>query len=145
MASEDRTALDGDLLDRIREMADHASDSGASSEGERKNGDGAPDLSKLLEALMAQKADAEQPEPEPAARQTATAGSGPNLSALMAALPQLMDAMSGNADLVKPEKVNLVRAIQPYLPGEQAGSIDRIIRIANMTKAAKNALRLLGR
>ena len=139
MAPEDHTALDGDVLRRILEMAGGPPENGGTSGTDGTPG--APDLSQLLEAMMDQQGKTEsQSEP-----QSAQPGGDARLSALMAALPQLMEAMNGSADLVKPEKVNLVRAIKPYLPGQQAGSIDRAIRIANITKAAKNALRLLGR
>ena len=135
MPPEDRTAPGGEELRRALEMAGSLLGKGP-SEGEQSAGSG-PDLAKLLEAMMNQKTEA-APEPEAAPTDN-------RMSAVLAALPQLMDAVSGKGDLVKPEKVNLVRAIKPYLPGDRAGSIDRAIRIANVTKAAKNALRLLGR
>ena len=138
MPPEDRTAPGGEELRRALEMAGSLLGKGP-SDGGQSEGAG-PDLAKLLEAMMNQRQEA-VPEPE-AAPATPTDS---RMSAVLTALPQLMDAVSGKGDLVKPEKVNLVRAIKPYLPGDRAGSIDRAIRIANVTKAAKNALRLLGR
>lgn len=138
MPPEDRTAPGGEELRRALEMAGSLLGKSPPDGGQTEAA--APDLAKLLEAMMDQK-QASAPEPEaPKAEPTDN-----RMAAVLAALPQLMEAVSGNVDLVKPEKVNLVRAIKPYLPGDRAGSIDRAIRIANVTKAAKNALRLLGR
>ncbi len=67
------------------------------------------------------------------------------LGALASALPPLMQALSGRSDLVKPEKLNLVRAIKPYLSDERSPGVDRAIRMANVALAAKSALSFLGR
>lgn len=67
------------------------------------------------------------------------------LGSLAAVLPPLLQALSGNGDLVKPEKLNLVRAFQPYLSSQRSPGIDRAIRMANVALAAKSALSVLGR
>lgn len=138
MAPEERPLSGGDALRMALEMAGGLPGSGPSGDPEQPE---APDLGKLLEAMMSQ---SKQEPPHEEAPAPDSSGD-PRLAAVLAALPQLMDAMSGKADLVKAEKVNLVRAIKPYLPGERAAGVDRAIRLANMTKAAQNALRLLGR
>ena len=142
MAPEDRAGTGGEELRRALEMAGSLLGKNGPDSGDQPSEAGTPDLGKLLEAMMDQKqADDRTVGSDPPPEQSGD----PKLAAVLAALPQIMDAMSGNADLVKAEKVNLVRAIKPYLPGEHASSIDRAIRLANVTKAAKNALRLLGR
>ena len=67
------------------------------------------------------------------------------LGSLATVLPPLMQALSGHSDLVKPEKLNLVRAIKPYLSDGRSPGVDRAIRMANVALAAKSALSLLGR
>lgn len=83
---------------------------------------------------------AAETEPPPA---STSALSG--LDSLAAVLPPLLQALSGNGDLVKPEKLNLVRAFQPYLSSQRSPGIDRAIRMANVALAAKSALSVLGR
>ena len=72
-------------------------------------------------------------------------GGGPGLSSLAAALPPLLQAFSGSGSFIKPEKLNLIRALKPYLSEERGSSIDRAIRMANVAQAAKSALTALGR
>lgn len=67
------------------------------------------------------------------------------LGSLATVLPPLLQALSGRSDLVKPEKLNLVRAIKPYLSDGRSPGVDRAIRMANVALAAKSALSLLGR
>ena len=69
----------------------------------------------------------------------------PPLSPLITLLPQIMQAMSGNGDFVKRERVNLLQAMRPYLKGRRTDSIDRAIKMANITKAATLAMLELGR
>lgn len=77
---------------------------------------------------------------------TEDSGEKKNTTAAFAeALPQLMQALSGNADLVKSERLNLIKAMKPYLSETRIGSLDRALRMANVTKAAKSALHILGR
>ena len=64
----------------------------------------------------------------------------PNVEKLAAALPQLIQAFSGSANLVDGQKLNLLKAVSPYLATSRAGSIDRAIRMANMAKATKSAI-----
>lgn len=102
----------------------------------------APELSSLLSNLMSQ-----QPTPTPPENMAAAQPQQPlqGMSALAAVLPQLMQAMSGQSDLVKQERVTLLRAMRPYMKDTRLGSIDRALRMANMTKAATAALHALGR
>lgn len=60
-------------------------------------------------------------------------------------LPQLMQAMSGEGNMIKQERVALLRAIRPYLKENRVQSLDRALRLANMTKVASTALKTLGR
>lgn len=59
------------------------------------------------------------------------------------ALPQLLGTLTGKKSYIKEEKLNLVKAMRPYLAEERAGSVDRAIRLANLAKATKAALGLL--
>ena len=84
--------------------------------------------------------------PAPSDAGSATdSGGGPGLSSLAAALPSLLQAFSGSGSFIKPEKLNLIRALKPYLSEERGSSIDRAIRMANVAQAAKSALTALGR
>ena len=74
----------------------------------------------------------------------AAAGSAMEQSPL-AALLQLMTLFSGQGDLVKSERLDLLRAMKPYLKESRISSIDRAVKMANMTKAAASAMHLLGR
>ena len=73
------------------------------------------------------------------------AGSAMEQSPLAALLPQLMTLFSGQGDLVKSERLDLLRAMKPYLKESRISSIDRAVKMANMTKAAASAMHLLGR
>lgn len=75
----------------------------------------------------------------------AAAGSAMEQSPLAALLPQLMTLFSGQGDLVKSERLDLLRAMKPYLKESRISSIDRAVKMANMTKAAASAMHLLGR
>lgn len=57
-----------------------------------------------------------------------------------ALLPRLMMAFSGDANYLKPEKVNLLRALKPYLGKRRAPDIDRAVKMANLARAAQEAL-----
>ena len=46
---------------------------------------------------------------------------------------------------MKSERLDLLRAMKPYLKESRISSIDRAVRMANMTKAAASAMHLLGR
>ena len=102
-----------------------------------------PDLSSLLSTIMSQPASqSTQPENSPAG---ASQQNPQGVSALAAVLPQLLQAMSGQSDLIKQERVTLLRAMRPYLKDTRLNSIDRALKMANMTKAATAALHALGR
>lgn len=103
----------------------------------------APDLSSLLSAMMSQQVPPQQPSESTATNQPQQPLQG--MPALAAVLPQLMQAMSGQGDLVKQERVTLLRAMRPYLKETRLSSIERALRMANMTKAATAALHALGR
>lgn len=109
---------------------------------------------RLAQLLHRQPAEAPETPPLPAAATAPAAGrsddansgsGGPNLGNLAAAIPPLLQAMSGNGSFIKPEKLNLIRALKPYLSEERGTSIDRAIRMANVAQAAKTALTALGR
>ncbi len=103
-----------------------------------------PDLSALLSGLLSQTPPPTQAEDVPSS--SAASNASPlGAAALAAILPQLMQAMSGQGDLVKQERAALVRAMRPYLKSNRGSSIERALRMANMTKAATNALHTLGR
>lgn len=103
----------------------------------------AASLTALLQQLTEQKG------PEPANSGTASGTSpsaqGAAIPALAAALPQFMTALSGQGNLLKSERVDLLNAMRPYLKEERAGSIDRALKMANVAKAAMSAMHLLGR
>ena len=116
------------------------------------------DMTSILAALLQQQKGEGSANAEPAAGTakaeeppgTATHAEDPggkkNATAAFAeALPQLMQALSGNGDLVKSERLNLIKAMKPYLSETRIGSLDRALRMANVTKAAKSALHILGR
>lgn len=69
----------------------------------------------------------------------------PPVSPLLSLLPQIMQAISGNGDFVKRERINLLQAMRPYLQDRRTNSIDRAIKMANITKAAALAMHELGR
>lgn len=59
----------------------------------------------------------------------------------LAALPKLMQAFSGDTNYLKSEKVNLLKALKPYLGSSGRGpDIDRAVKMANLARAAKSAL-----
>ena len=91
-------------------------------------------------ASAAEPSPAPPTEPEPSGP-TSIAG----LGSLAAALPPILQALSGNGDFVRPEKLNLLRALRPYLSAERGSNIDRAIKMANVARAAKTALAALGR
>ena len=101
----------------------------------------APDLSTLLTSVLSA-----QTNPSSAASDTPyTEESAPSPSPLVTLLPQLMQAMSGQGNLIKSERVNLIQAMRPYLKENRLQSIDRALKMANVTKAATSAIQLLGR
>lgn len=90
----------------------------------------APDLSGLLSSILGSGGSSGTPD-----------GQSSIASAL--ALPQLLGTLTGKNSYIKEDKLNLVKAMKPYLAQERAGSVDRAIRLANLAKATKAALGLL--
>jgi len=101
-----------------------------------------PDLSALLSSLLT-----EQPLSSEDVKHDATPTAEPNtaLPPIAAILPQLLQAMSGQGNLIKQERVELLRAMRPYLKENRLQSIERALKMANVTKAATSAMHLLGR
>ena len=60
-------------------------------------------------------------------------------------LPEIMQALSGDKTYIDENKLNLIKAIKPYMASERAGEIDRAIKMANTAKAAKNILGMINR
>jgi len=92
-------------------------------------------LSNLLSAGAATEPAQEQPQ----------GAAPPPASPLLTLLPQIMQAMSGNGGFIKQERINLLQAMRPYLKDRRTDSIDRAIKMANITKAATLAMHELGR
>ncbi len=128
---------DDDSMKQVLELAS-AVMSGQSSRSStefqtQQTSDPGPDLSSVLGLLT-------DSDPQK------SAGTGnASVSALLGIMPQLIQALSGDTSMLQNDRVNLVRAVQPYLPQSKAGSIERAMRMANLTKIAKDILRLLGR
>ena len=102
-----------------------------------------PEESTPLTAVLSNLLSA-QPAPEVPQSAPQESPSGP-ASPLLTLLPQLMQALSGNGDFVKRERVNLLQAMRPYLKDRRTDSIERAIKMANITKAAALAMHELGR
>lgn len=103
----------------------------------------APDLSALFSMLGGASSSAPA-EPTAQTAETAAADAGA-LGSLMdkvnlSSLPKLMDALSGKPNYLKPEKVNLLKALKPYLSASRAPNVDRAVKMANLAKAAQDAL-----
>lgn len=58
----------------------------------------------------------------------------------IAALPKLMQAFSGDTNYLKPEKVNLLKALKPYFGDRRGPEIDRAVKMANLARAAQSTL-----
>lgn len=112
-----------------------------------------PDMASLLSSLLDKSggetsgpASAPASETPDGPRAAPAQESGPDqVAALAEVLPQLLQALSGHGNLVKSERANLIRAMTPYLSEGRVGSLDRAMRMANVAKAAKSALHVLGR
>lgn len=76
---------------------------------------------------------------------TALPNEDDKVSAIFAALPNLLQAISGSGDGLDSKKVNLIRAISPYISDSRGEYIDRAIRMASIAKAARDTLGTLGR
>ncbi len=71
--------------------------------------------------------------------------SNDKMGAIFAALPNLLQAMSGSGEGLDGKKVNLIRAISPYISSSRGEYIERAIRLASVAKAARDTLGILGR
>lgn len=123
------------------------------TEGTSPNADLAVMITQMLAARQAngdpqpQASQAISPQPlppntsEPAGASQAQSPLG-NIATL---LPIIVQAFSGSSGLIKPEKLNLVNAIKPYMNDDRSESIDRAIKMATVAQAAKSALSALGR
>ena len=128
---------DNDSMKQVLELAS-AVMSGQSSRSstdtpKSNNSDSGPDLSSVLHSLT----DSDS--------QRTKSSDTSSVSALLGIMPQLLQALSGDTSMLQNDRVNLVRAVQPYLPQDKAENIDRAMRMANLTKLAKDVLKLLGR
>lgn len=85
------------------------------------------------------------PEPQPSASPEPDRPAQPGLSNIAAALPPILQALSGKGEFIKPEKLNLIKALKPYMSATRGDSIERAIRMANIAQATKSALTALGR
>ncbi len=127
---------------------------------------GGLDLSSLLASLSKKPADsAAPPASDAGGAAAAPSGGGMDLSSLMAslggktggentgggevpapggfdiaALPKLMQAFSGDTNYLKPEKVNLLKALKPYFGERRGPEIDRAVKMANLARAAQSTL-----
>lgn len=66
-------------------------------------------------------------------------------SDLLSILPLLLQAFSGDTSRLQSDRVNLIRAMQPYMSQNKAGNIERAMRMASLTIVAKDVLKRLGR
>ena len=64
---------------------------------------------------------------------------------LFGMLPLLLQAFSGDTSRLQSDRVNLIRAMQPYMSQNKAGNIERAMRMASLTIVAKDVLKRLGR
>lgn len=84
-----------------------------------------------------------EPLDSPSGNTTATQNND-KTSAIFSILPSILQAMSGNGDGLDSKKVNLIRAISPYISSARSEYIDRAIRMASIAKIARDSLGNLG-
>lgn len=111
------------------------------SESETSGDASAHNLSSMLSALFPQQATSEPHASQPSENGVQNA----TMSPIASVLPLLLSALSGQSSLIKNERVELLRAMRPYLKENRLDSIDRALKMANMTKAATSAIHMLGR
>lgn len=159
-----RLVSDDQSMKKVLDMASAimAQRSAAHAEPEKKEEKAAePDMASMLASILQQQKGESKAEPnaentnsqkttaDTADSKNASSAQQPEqkntVSALAEALPQLMQALSGNGELIEGDRLNLIKAMKPYLSDKRLGSIDRALRMANVTKAAKSALHILGR
>lgn len=95
-----------------------------------------PDLASVLGNLTGSSRDESAPD--------ASASASP-LTSLLAFMPQLLQALSGNTSALQSDRVALLRALQPYMPQGKNDSIERALRMATLTVVARDILRTFGR
>ena len=99
-----------------------------------------PPMSDMLSALLSQIGSSSgQGSPAASSDAASSTASSPSV------LPQLLHTLSDKNVQINEQRLNLVKAMRPYLAESRAASIDRAVKMANVAKAAKNALGLLGR
>jgi len=76
---------------------------------------------------------------------TGGSGGADKAGLLLEMLPRLLQAMSGSGDGLDSKKINLIRALSPYLNDRRSQYIDRAIRMASVANVARDALGMLGR
>lgn len=104
--------------------------------GSPPSGGGGLDLSSLLASLAGKREAGQSKGGDPAPAEEVPAPGGFDI----AALPRLMQAFSGETNYLKQEKVNLLRALKPYLGQRRAPEIDRAVKMANLARAAQDTL-----
>lgn len=104
--------------------------------GSPPSGGGGLDLSSLLASLAGKREAGQSKGGDPAPAEEVPAPGGFDV----AALPRLMQAFSGETNYLKQEKVNLLRALKPYLGQRRAPEIDRAVKMANLARAAQDTL-----
>lgn len=115
------------------------------------NQEGAKSALELMQALLQKQEPSSQTEgsafesASPLPETNASDTGNQTLSALAMLLPQFLQAMSGDADLINQDRAALVKALRPYLKEGRLPSIERALRLANMAKAATSAMKHLGR
>ena len=100
------------------------------------SGGGGLDLSSLLASLAGKRETGQASGGDPPSAEEVPAPGGFDI----AALPRLMQAFSGETNYLKQEKVNLLRALKPYLGQRRAPEIDRAVKMANLARAAQDTL-----
>ena len=64
---------------------------------------------------------------------------------LFSRIPALLSSFSGPKSSIDEKKLNLIKAMQPYMSEYRKEYIDRAVRMASIAKAARETLDLLGR
>lgn len=137
-----RLLSDEDSAKRFFELASSvmAGQNGGSSDQTAQKQDpsppSAPDLTSILGNLAGGAPNETAPDP--------SVSSSP-LASLLAFMPQLLQALSGNTSALQSDRVTLIRALQPYMPQGKSDSIERALRMATLTVVARDILRALGR
>ena len=121
-----------------------SSDDSSSNQGKEPD---QTDLSSILSSFLSgsgnTSSEKEPSEENHSSEQNHTQGKGADK--LMEILPIIMGAVSGNGSYLPKEKVNLIEAMKPYMSASRLSSVERAMKMANIAKAAKSALVLLGR